>query len=159
MSTPAELASQRLFAPHIVTNTHTISTIKFISSSLAGAVAGILGLENAYGFTLFAFSTLFSSLCMLVLNLGGKPRKYLPGGWVEMVNPGQENVMSFVLVWTLFYGVFSSHTRFCGLVMSRLIGAAVCALRYAGIVHGTFFVLVYGHGRVALDAESSLFPS
>lgn len=115
MSTPAELASQRLFAPHIVTNTHTVSTIKFISSSLAGAVAGILGLENAYGFALFALSTLFSSLCMLVLNFGGKPRKYLPGGWVEMVNPGQENVMSFVLVWTLFYGTF-----FRGLVSSML---------------------------------------
>ena len=52
---------------------------------------------------MFFFATLLSS-ALLWLRCKGSPKKYVPGGLVELVNPGQENLFSFLLVWTLFYG-------------------------------------------------------
>ncbi|KAI0751162.1 Rab5-interacting protein-domain-containing protein [Daedaleopsis nitida] len=101
-STP-EAAAQLLFPPNVQYNNSRLYTVKFLSSCFAGAVAGVLGLENTLGFALFIFSTLLTSSC-LYLKCKGRPSKYVPGGWWELVNPGQENIFSFVLVWTLFYG-------------------------------------------------------
>jgi hypothetical protein len=100
---PQDQSAQRLYPPSVQSNGSKIYTTKFISSCFAGAAAGILGLENWLGFALFLASTLLTSACLYV-QCNGKPSKYIPGGWTEMVNPGQENTFSFVLVWTLFYG-------------------------------------------------------
>ena len=98
-----EAAAQLLFQPNVQYNNSRLYIIKFLSSCFAGAVAGVLGLENTLGFALFIFSTLLTSSC-LYLKCRGRPGKYVSGGWWEVVNPGQENIFSFVLVWTLFYG-------------------------------------------------------
>lgn len=98
-----EAAAQLLFPPNVQYNNGRLYIVKFLSSSFAGAVAGVLGLENTLGFALFIFSTLLTS-SSLYLKCKGRPDKYVPGGWWELVNPGQENIFSFVLVWTLFYG-------------------------------------------------------
>jgi hypothetical protein len=95
---------QRLFAPHVLFNNNAIYNVKFISSCLTGAVAGILGLENWLGFILFIFTTLFTAIVLHFSNLKTNPRKFFQGGLLEAVNPGQENTFSFILVWTLFYG-------------------------------------------------------
>jgi hypothetical protein len=95
---------QRLhYPPHVQTNQSRIYATKFLTSCFAGAAAGILGLENFRGFGVFFFATLLSS-ALLWLRCKGSPKKYVPGGLVELVNPGQENLFSFLLVWTLFYG-------------------------------------------------------
>ncbi|CCM05535.1 uncharacterized protein FIBRA_07761 [Fibroporia radiculosa] len=109
-TTPDE-AAQLLFPPNVQYNNNHVSTLKFLSACFAGAAAGILGLENALGFALFVLSTLFTSACLYV-KCKGKPTKYIPGGWWELVRPSQENMFSFILVWTLFYGaaVLSSET-------------------------------------------------
>ncbi|KZT06477.1 uncharacterized protein LAESUDRAFT_725923 [Laetiporus sulphureus 93-53] len=104
MSTTPEQATQLLFSPNVQYNNTRLYTVKFLSACLAGAVAGILGLENVLGFALFILSTLLTSACLYV-KCKGNPVKYMPGGWWELVNPGQENLFSFVLVWTLFYGI------------------------------------------------------
>ncbi|KAH9854884.1 hypothetical protein C2E23DRAFT_815995 [Lenzites betulinus] len=101
----AEAAAQLLFPPNVQYNNSRLYTIRFLSSCFAGAVAGILGLENVLGFALFIFSTLFTAGCVFV-KCKSRPGKYVPGGWWELVNPGQENIFSFVLVWTLFYGTW-----------------------------------------------------
>ncbi|KAI0258593.1 hypothetical protein BC834DRAFT_835249 [Gloeopeniophorella convolvens] len=103
MSSPDE-QQQRLFGPHVLFNANSIYNIKFISSCFTGAVAGVLGLENWLGFILFAFTTLFTSIALYFFNLKADPKKYVQGGLLEIVNPGQENTFSFILVWTLFYG-------------------------------------------------------
>ena len=87
-------------------NQSRIYSTKFLTSCFAGAAAGILGLENFRGFALFFFATLLSS-ALLWLRCKGSPDKYVPGGLVELVNPGQENLFSFLLLWTLFYGSLS----------------------------------------------------
>ncbi|KAF9458467.1 hypothetical protein BDZ94DRAFT_1270526 [Collybia nuda] len=104
MSTPAEAAAQLIYPANVQANS-SLTSVKFLSSCFAGAAAGILGLENWLGFALFLSSTLFTSLCIHSINCRGKPSKYIQGGLSELVNPGQDNAFTFVLVWTLFYGV------------------------------------------------------
>ncbi|EJD01699.1 uncharacterized protein FOMMEDRAFT_142240 [Fomitiporia mediterranea MF3/22] len=104
MSSVKDDSTRLIYPPNVVHNS-ALNSIKFLSSCFAGAVAGILGLENWLGFAFFAASTLLTAACMYVVNCKGRPAKYIPGGVRELANPGQDNVFSFVLVWTLFYGI------------------------------------------------------
>lgn len=103
-------AIQRLYTPNILHN-QAVYNIRFISSCFAGAVAGILGLEKWSGFLFFALATAFGSFSIYAINLKRNPRKYLPGGYWELINPGQENLFSYILVWTLAYGEPVSELR------------------------------------------------
>ncbi|KAG8738838.1 hypothetical protein FRC10_006449 [Ceratobasidium sp. 414] len=106
MSNPAELRAQRIFPQNAQHNALVLANIKFVSSCFVGAVAGILGLQNLYGFLLFAVSLFVTAGAIAGLKLKGKRvDKFVAGGWVEVLNPGQENIFSFVLLWTLFYGI------------------------------------------------------
>lgn len=104
MSTTEETTAQLIYGPNVVANS-SLTTVKFLSACFAGAAAGILGLENWLGFTLFLTSTILTSVCIYTINCYGKPTKFIQGGVAELVNPGQDNVFTFVLVWTLFYGL------------------------------------------------------
>ncbi|KAF9035909.1 hypothetical protein BJ165DRAFT_1533387 [Panaeolus papilionaceus] len=121
-NTPASL--QTLYAPNIIFNS-TLNNVKFISACFTGAAAGILGLQNFQGFLFFIASTLLTSALTYVINLNGRPSRYLVGfhqaaaakpgpspgglaslsGALELLNPGQDNAFTFVLMWTLFYGI------------------------------------------------------
>ncbi|CAE6471039.1 unnamed protein product [Rhizoctonia solani] len=106
MSNPAELRAQRIFPQNAQHNALVLSNIKFVSSCFAGAVAGILGLQNLYGFLLFALSLCATAGVVASVSMKGAPiKRYAAGGWSDLVNPGQENIFSFVLLWTLFYGI------------------------------------------------------
>ena len=107
-NTPDSEQQQQLhYPPHVQANQSRIYATKFLTSCFAGAAAGILGLENFRGFAAFLIATLFSS-ALLWLRCKGSPKKYVPGGLLELMNPGQENLFSFLLVFTLFYGSSSS---------------------------------------------------
>lgn len=108
MSTAAEVAAQLIYPVNVQTNS-SLTTVKFLSACFAGAAAGILGLENWFGFALFLSSTLFTSVCINFINCRGRMSKFIQGGVTELVNPGQDNAFTFVLVWTLFYGTFLFH--------------------------------------------------
>ena len=108
MSTTPEANAQRIYMPNVIANS-SLTSVKFISACFAGAAAGILGLENWLGFALFLSSTLLTSACIYVINCQGKPSRFLQGGIAELVNPGQDNAFTFVLVWTLFYGLSFTH--------------------------------------------------
>ena len=111
MSSTADPAAQLIFGPNVLHN-QSLTTVKFLSSCFAGAVAGILGLENWLGFALFFTSTLMTSACIYAINCKGRPAKYLQGGLSELINPGQDNAFTFILVWTLFFGAYSLRPRF-----------------------------------------------
>ena len=104
MSSPADTAAQLIYAPNVLHNS-SLTNVKFLSSCFAGAVAGILGLENWLGFAVFLGSTLLTSASIWLINCRRKPAKYIAGGWVDLINPGQDNIFTFVLAWTLFYGM------------------------------------------------------
>lgn len=94
---------QLIYTPNVQHNSK-LNTVKFISACFSGAAAGILGLEKWWGFGLFAGATLWMSACIYIINCKGRPSKYVPGGLRDLIYPGQDNMFSFVLVWTLFYG-------------------------------------------------------
>lgn len=109
-TTNPDTAAQLLYPPNVQFNASRIYTIKFISACFAGAAAGTLGLESWLGFGLFILSTLLTSACLYV-KCKAKPAKYMAGGLWELVNPGQENMFSFLLVWTLFYGTLAAYSK------------------------------------------------
>ena len=127
MSTAEETAAQLIYAPNVQHN-QNLTTVKFLSSCFAGAVAGILGLENWLGFALFFTSTLLTSACIYAINCKGRPAKYLQGGLSELINPGQDNAFTFILVWTLFFG-----TRLC-ICVHKSYSVGLCGT--LGVVHG-----------------------
>lgn len=129
MSNQAELKAQRIFPQNAQHNALVLSNIKFVSSCFVGAVAGILGLENFYGFLLFGIS-LFATAGIVVSMKCKDPsiQKYIAGGWAELINPGQENIFSFVLLWTLFYGVFVSPRP--NIIISNLTTSRGCTWYY-----------------------------
>jgi hypothetical protein len=100
----AETAAHLIYAPNVQHN-QSLTTVKFVSSCFAGAVAGILGLENWLGFALFFASTFLTSACIYGINCKGRPAKYLEGAISDLINPGQDNVFTFILAWTLFFGI------------------------------------------------------
>lgn len=124
MASPADPAAQLVFAPNVLHN-QSLTSVKFLSSCFAGAVAGVLGLENWHGFALFAASVLSTSFMIYAINCKGKPAKYLSGGLGELVNPGQDNIFTFILVWTLFYGAFDLLFRRAEMVTFRQASSMV----------------------------------
>ena len=97
--------AQLVYPPNVLSNS-SIANTKFLSACFSGAAAGILGLTHWTGFILFTVSTVLTATVICFANCKGKPGKYFQGGLLELVNPGQDNAFTFILVWTLFYGEF-----------------------------------------------------
>jgi hypothetical protein len=106
MSTPADLAQQKLFAPSLQHNA-ALNNVRFVSACFAGAAAGTLGLTNWAGPLLFLFSTVLTTGNIFAINCKGRPAAYMQGGLRELAMPAQENLAAFVMVWTLFYGALA----------------------------------------------------
>ena len=83
-----------------------VSNIRNLTASLFGVAAGTLGLESYPGFIFYLVGTLIVSLLVFVFRAEGKPSEYFhqPLGdlWGGDVLSG---LSSFVLTWTLFYGL------------------------------------------------------
>ncbi|KZV85993.1 hypothetical protein EXIGLDRAFT_653585 [Exidia glandulosa HHB12029] len=102
---PADGGEQQLlYAANVLHNT-SVQSVKFYAACFAGAVAGTLGLETWRGFAVFALASAFGAAIVVAVNCKGRPKAYFQGGAFELANPGQDNLMSFILMWTLFYGI------------------------------------------------------
>ena len=112
-----------------------LATVRSLTSSLFGIAAGILGLESYAGFLYFILGTLFVSFLIWLLRIkasqagqqqpkkdaSGRPkadltpsvgtsgqRLYFENAVWELWMGGNEllgGLSSFVLTWTLFYGI------------------------------------------------------
>lgn len=82
-----------------------IEQLRSLIALLAGAVAGILGLTSYHGFAFYALTTLVSSVAIFVLRVGGKPSHYFTSPWQFWLNSVADGVTSYVLLWTLCYGL------------------------------------------------------
>lgn len=84
----------------------TVSNIRSLTASLFGVAAGTLGLESLPGFLFYAVGTLVVSLLIFAFRAEASPKGYFqsPVGdlWMGDLFGG---LMSFVLTWTLFYGI------------------------------------------------------
>ncbi|KAF2863369.1 hypothetical protein K470DRAFT_226515 [Piedraia hortae CBS 480.64] len=87
-------------------NARTVSNIRALTASLFGVAAGTLGLESWPGFVFYFLGTAIVSTLIFTLRAESKSKAYFyqPFGdlWMGDLFGG---LMSFVLTWTLFYGL------------------------------------------------------
>ncbi|KAJ3009374.1 ER membrane complex subunit 6 [Thoreauomyces humboldtii] len=109
MSTPNHLipltAQPRFSMYALRTNAATIQYARSSLAFISGGAAGILGLHGyLHGFLFYLVaSTLLSSL--LFLRTGGKPSKFFATPDALWVAEVSGNAFSFMLFWTLAYGL------------------------------------------------------
>ncbi|KAK5736099.1 hypothetical protein LTR17_007621 [Elasticomyces elasticus] len=101
-----ELIRQPIVQESVQHNARTVSNIRALTASLFGVAAGTLGLESFPGFIFYFLGTAVVSLVIYALKAESKPEAYFynPLGdlWAGDMFGG---LMSFVLTWTLFYGL------------------------------------------------------
>ncbi|KAF2836395.1 hypothetical protein M501DRAFT_1019188 [Patellaria atrata CBS 101060] len=106
ISDERELAIHPIVMESVQHNAKTISNIRSLTASLFGVVAGTLGLESYPGFIFYLVGSLTVSLLIYLFRTQGKPSAYFHRPLAELW--GGEvfgGLMSFVLTWTLFYGL------------------------------------------------------
>ncbi|KAL2357712.1 Rab5-interacting protein-domain-containing protein, partial [Cryomyces antarcticus] len=101
-----ELAVHPVVQESVQHNSRVLSNIRSLTASLFGVAAGILGLESYPGFIFYLLGSLLVSVLVLALRAESNPKQYFhrPLGdlWIGDIFGG---LMSFVLTWTLFYGL------------------------------------------------------
>ncbi len=84
----------------------TLSTLRSLTSSLFGVAAGTLGLESYLGFLFYLLGTLFVSALVHALLCGRDGRRYFQSPVAELwAGDVVGGLSSFVMTWTLFYGL------------------------------------------------------
>ncbi|KAL9018948.1 MAG: hypothetical protein Q9185_003782 [Variospora sp. 1 TL-2023] len=98
-----------IVAASVQHNTQTLSTIRSLTSSLFGISAGILGLESYTGFLFYILGTTFVSFLIwsIKADWGRKTGVYFQSPVKELwLGEGVVGgLSSFVMTWTLFYGL------------------------------------------------------
>ncbi|EGP88207.1 unnamed protein product [Zymoseptoria tritici ST99CH_1A5] len=101
-----ELAISPIVQDSVQHNMRTVSNIRALTASLFGVAAGTIGLESLPGFIFYFIGTGIVSLLIFSLKAEKKAEAYFwsPGSdlWMGDLFGG---LMSFVLTWTLFYGL------------------------------------------------------
>ncbi|KAI7543369.1 hypothetical protein KC331_g7439 [Hortaea werneckii] len=101
-----ELAIHPIVQESVQHNARTISNVRSLTASLFGVAAGTLGLESLPGFIFYMLGTVLVSTLIYLLKTESNPKAYFfrPVGdlWIGDMFGG---LMSFVLTWTLFYGL------------------------------------------------------
>lgn len=87
-------------------DSQVLSNIRSLTASLFGVAAGILGLESYPGFLFYLCGTLVVSLLVYFTLAEARPTRYFQSQLSDLW--GAEllgGLSSFVLTWTLFYGL------------------------------------------------------
>lgn len=87
-------------------NIRKMESIRAFMGIVNGCCAGILGLTNLKGIMFFVGMHLVVSVCLL-MRIGGNLEKFRKGiGMAGFMMEGlQSSFMSYMLFWTLFYGL------------------------------------------------------
>lgn len=109
MNEERELALNPIVQESVQHNARTVSNIRSLTASLFGVAAGTLGLESYPGFLFYLIGTGLVLVLILALRVNGKQDAYfykpVSDLWIGDMFGG---LMSFVLTWTLFYGIVRS---------------------------------------------------
>jgi len=101
-----ELAIHPINPESLQHNARVTANIRSLSASLFGVAAGTLGLESYLGFAFYIVGTLLVSVLLFLFRTEGNPKRFffkpVADFWIGDVFGG---AMSFVLTWTLFYGL------------------------------------------------------
>ena len=86
-----------------------VSQIRSLTASIFGVAAGVLGLESLQGFLFYFLGTIFISQLISSLLAKSEPDRFFESRWSGLW--GKDvfgGLSSFVLTWTLFYGLVRS---------------------------------------------------
>ncbi|KAJ9624805.1 hypothetical protein H2203_004755 [Taxawa tesnikishii (nom. ined.)] len=101
-----ELARNPIVQESVQHNARTVSNIRALTASLFGVAAGTLGLESYPGFLFYLLGTLVVSVLIFAFKADSNTKVYFHSPvadlWMGDLFGG---LMSFVLTWTLFYGL------------------------------------------------------
>jgi len=87
-------------------NARTVSNIRNLTASLFGVAAGTLGLESYPGFAFYLIGTFLVSALIFFLRTEGQPKTYFYRPFSDLwAGDLVAGLSSFVLTWTLFYGL------------------------------------------------------
>ncbi|KAF2437328.1 hypothetical protein P171DRAFT_373734 [Karstenula rhodostoma CBS 690.94] len=101
-----ELAIHPIVVTSVQHNTQVVSNIRNLTASLFGVAAGTLGLESYPGFIFYLVGSFIVSALIFALRTDGKPGDYFHRPLGDMWGGDVFNgLSSFVLTWTLFYGL------------------------------------------------------
>ncbi|KAL9126158.1 MAG: hypothetical protein Q9217_004754 [Psora testacea] len=109
MPTERELAISPIVQESVQHNNQVISNIRTLTASLFGIGSGILGLESYEGFLFYLLGTFFVSCLIYGILAKGDSKRYFDNVWGELwAGDVLGGGLSFVLTWTLFYGLCSA---------------------------------------------------
>ncbi|GAB7351491.1 hypothetical protein MBLNU459_g2140t3 [Dothideomycetes sp. NU459] len=101
-----ELARSPIVQESVQHNAKTVSNIRSLTASLFGVAAGTLGLESFPGFLFYAVGSLVVSLLIFALRADANPKGFFHSPMSELwMGDLFGGLMSFVLTWTLFFGL------------------------------------------------------
>ncbi|KAK4498892.1 hypothetical protein PRZ48_009402 [Zasmidium cellare] len=101
-----ELAIHPIVQESVQHNARTVSNIRALTASLFGVAAGTLGLESLPGFIFYFTGTAIVSLLIFSLKAEQDAKSYFFRPFSDLwAGDMFGGLMSFVLTWTLFYGL------------------------------------------------------
>ncbi|KAK9461377.1 Rab5-interacting protein-domain-containing protein [Lipomyces oligophaga] len=92
----------------LTSNTKIVYRIRSVTSTIFGITAGILRLESYVGFLFYFAGTIFVSLLMFIFLAKGKPEEFFQSSLYVWTGNSVTGLSSFVLTWTMFYGLVSA---------------------------------------------------
>ncbi|KAI8866363.1 transmembrane protein 93 [Ramicandelaber brevisporus] len=105
-SDQAALEQAVYYTPNLQHNATVLSNIHTLSTAIAGAVAGILGLSGINGFVFFGAVWLVIVAAIVgVKTEGGKLNKFFMARTGVLTDNAFGALLSYVLFWTLFYAL------------------------------------------------------
>ncbi|KAI9753649.1 MAG: hypothetical protein M4579_005058 [Chaenotheca gracillima] len=101
-----ELAIHPVVGDSVMHNARTLSNIRNLTASLFGVAAGILGLESYPGFIFYLVGSLIVSGLIWATLAERRPNRYFANPVMDVCSSDViGGLSSFVLTWTLFFGL------------------------------------------------------
>lgn len=96
-----QMYSQQPFSNNI----NNLSWLRAVMAIVSGVCAGILGLESLWGFMFYLVTSVLLSASIWITRIEGKPELYFNNISILAMHDVFSNLVSYVLFWTLFYGL------------------------------------------------------
>ncbi|KAF9579785.1 ER membrane complex subunit 6 [Lunasporangiospora selenospora] len=89
----------------IAKNSQTINFMRSSYSAILGFAAGTLGLTNWSGFIFYLIGSIFMSLLILMVKAKGNPKIFFRKPFEAVTEGISGGLLSYILFWTLLYGI------------------------------------------------------
>jgi hypothetical protein len=95
----------RYVATYLAQNQNIITRCRSLFSAISGSAAGILGLTGLSGFYFYIITSIIMSILLWTLKANGQPTRYFRSTRQVIWDGVPGGLLSFVLFWTLLYGI------------------------------------------------------